>query len=207
MLRWMAIGFVLTALLSMTSGTTQSYKSSHGLAPDAHSTADSSDPPTIDWFGPPDNSTTEPIICWDGVYSGQTREIWSFEIWVNDTDGVDTVIFRFEWQYEWLNRSTTLIEGNETRGLYAGNLTWGVVWDWTKMLPNPTGGSFSFKVFANDTVGNWVETTEVSYIGGYYAIYTPLRTTPVGTPLGWAAVGVSAIIIAIVVLLILRSRR
>jgi hypothetical protein len=172
---------------------------------DPHATSDSSDPPTIEWFERPEN-TTGLVFMYDGVYNGQTEEVWNYEIWVNDTNGVDTVIFRFTWEGEWINRSTTIIDGDEIRGLYAGNLTYSVEWNWTSGHPSPPRFGFSFKVFANNTLGNWVETTTVTYNGGYMLIYAPIEYILLGTPLGWAIIGGSISIVTVVVVLIFRRR-
>ena len=78
------------------------------------------------------------------------------------------MIFRFKWSYDedWTNRTTVLYEGDEFHGRYKGNLTW----------PAPGGGNFQFKVFANNTVGYWNETSPMSVWFGYLywnPIYTP----------------------------------
>ncbi len=127
----------------------------------------SSDPsetgPSISW---PPNPI--PTIFFDGAYTGQTQEIFYYWVDVNDSLGVDSVIFRFKWSddEEWLNRTTVLIEGDEFHGRYKGNLTW----------PAPGGGNFLFKVFANNTLGYWNETRPMSVWFGYMywdPIYTP----------------------------------
>ena len=136
-----------------------------------------SNPPIIQWPHSPVNATYTPVIAWDGAYTGQTQEVWSWTYWVNDTDGVDTVLFRFRWGYEdeWFNRSTVRVEGNSTNGRYNGNLTWGVEWNWEEGRPEwiDGGGSFGFKIFANDTLGNWIETSVIQYTGGYMIINPP----------------------------------
>ena len=135
-------------------------------------------PPTIGWPYGPSNATCIPAIYWDGAYTGQTQEVWTWTYWVNDTDGVDTVLFRFRWGYEdeWFNRSTVLVEGNSTNGRYKGNLTWGVEWNWEEGRPEWVDGSgtFWFKVWANDTLGNWNETPSVHFMGGYMIVNPPL---------------------------------
>ncbi|MHA3963063.1 MAG: hypothetical protein AM325_005940 [Candidatus Thorarchaeota archaeon SMTZ1-45] len=119
--------------------------------------------PNISWF--PDPNVTMAI---DGYYNGQNQEIFDYWVWVNDSLGVDSVIFRFKWSNDekWLNRTTGLIEGDEFHGRYKGNLTW----------PAPGGGNFQFKVFANNTLGYWNETSPMSVWFGYLywnPIYTP----------------------------------
>lgn len=178
-----------------------------------HVPSDSSSAPIIDWFGPPENSTEGMTICWDGLYNGQTEEVWDFEVWVNDTDGVDSVIFRFLCgsSSEWENKTTTLIEGNSTSGLYAGNLTYPVEWNWEKEYPVVPYSVFSFKVFANDSLGNWAETTTRTYMGGYVVVYPPSTSTTLGIPYGWlflgAIGGAFGIVAVIFVLYSIRIRR
>ena len=119
--------------------------------------------PTISWYPEP-----IPILAIDGKYTGQKQEIYESRFWVNDSDGVDIVIFRFKWSNdeEWLNRTAVLIEGDEFLGRYKGNLTWSA----------PGGGIFQFKIFANDTFGYWNETSPMTITFGYMywdPIYTP----------------------------------
>ncbi|MHA2068082.1 MAG: hypothetical protein ACXABY_27290 [Candidatus Thorarchaeota archaeon] len=125
-----------------------------------------------------DSSETGPSIAWhpepnvtlamDGAYTSQTQEIFDYWVWVNDSLGVDSVIFRFKWSYDevWRNRTTVLVEGNETLGRYRGNLTW----------PAPGGGVFQFKVFANNTSGYWNETSPMTVHFGY--LYFPFYYIP-----------------------------
>jgi hypothetical protein len=138
----------------------------------------SSDPPIIGWSHSTANATCIPVIAWDGAYTGQTQEVWTWTYWVNDTDGVDAVLFRFRWNYddEWFNRSAIRIAGNTNNGQYRGNLTWDVVWNWQNGSPEWVNGSgtFWFKVWANDTLGNWNETSPVHYMGGYLLVNPPL---------------------------------
>ncbi|MHA1964989.1 MAG: hypothetical protein ACW97G_10435 [Candidatus Thorarchaeota archaeon] len=110
--------------------------------------------PNISWS--PDPNVT---MFFDGAYTGQSQEIFEYRVWVNDSLGVDSVIFRFKWSYEeeWLNRTTKLIEGDGFHGRYRGNLTW----------PAPGGGRFEFKVFANNTLGHWNETSPMTVYFGY----------------------------------------
>ncbi|MBY8997833.1 MAG: hypothetical protein KGD60_08870 [Candidatus Thorarchaeota archaeon] len=125
-----------------------------------------------------DPSETSPSISWppepyftlviDGAYTGQSQEIYERRVGVNDSLGVDSVIFRFKWSNdeEWLNRTAVLIEGDEFIGRYKGNLTW----------PAPGGGIFQLKVFANNTLGYWNETSPITIHFGYMywdPIYTP----------------------------------
>lgn len=119
--------------------------------------------PSIDWYQDP-NVT----LSIDGAYTGQSQEIYERWVWVNDSLGVDSVIFRFKWSYDevWQNRTTVLVEGNATLGRYRGNLTW----------PAPGGGVFQFKVFANNTSGYWNETSPLTVYFGY--LYFPFYYIP-----------------------------
>lgn len=119
--------------------------------------------PSISW--PPDPNIT---MCFDGYYNGQKQEIFDYWVWANDSLGVDSVIFRFKWSYddEWRNTTTVIVEGDEFHGRYRGYLTW----------PAPGGGRFEFKVFANNTLGYWNETSPMTVYFGYLywnPIYTP----------------------------------
>ena len=116
--------------------------------------------PSIHWFPEP-----IPTLNMDGAYTGQTQEIYEHGVWVNDSLGVDTVLLRFKWSYEeeWVNRTTVLIEGDEFLGRYLGNRTW----------PAPGGGTFQLKVFANNTLGYWNETSPMTAVFGYL-FYDPL---------------------------------
>ncbi|TFG28691.1 hypothetical protein EU527_16925 [Candidatus Thorarchaeota archaeon] len=174
--------------------------------------SDSSSAPIIEWFGPAENSTEYATVCWDGAYTGQTQEVWSFEVWVHDTDGVDCVLFRFLCgsNSEWENKTTERIEGNSTSGLYAGNLTYSVEWNSEYNSPAPEYNIFIFKVFANDSLGKWAETTTITYMGGYIVIFSPSTstTTTINNPdyqLLLVAAGASGVIFVIV--LVLRLKR
>ncbi len=128
-----------------------------------HSLDSSESGPSIDWYQ--DSNVT---LFIDGAYTGQSKEIYDRRIWVNDSRGIDSVIFRFKWSYddEWRNRTTVLVEGDKFRGRYEGNLTWSA----------PGGGEFQFKVFANNTLGYWNETSTLTVFFGYMywnPIYTP----------------------------------
>ncbi|MHA1906772.1 MAG: hypothetical protein ACW98Y_05735 [Candidatus Thorarchaeota archaeon] len=164
--------------------------------------------PTIDWYGP-DNSTEEAIIAWDGIYNGQTEENWPQRAWVNDTDGVDTVVFmmRDHGETEWLNFTPTLVEGNDTLGRYQYNYTYPVWWNYTRNYPETGGfgGSFEIKIFANDTLGNWSETGILGYTGGYMEIVPPSDVVLMSTLLPILA-GVGVIIVAIAIYLVFRRR-
>ncbi|MGY5854312.1 MAG: hypothetical protein RTU92_12145 [Candidatus Thorarchaeota archaeon] len=132
--------------------------------------------PIIEWFAEL-NATNSPGIAYDGAYTGQTEEVWRFTHWVNDSDGVDTVLFRFWRSLEdgWFNTTPLRIQGDEHNGRYQGNLTWAVSWDWANARPIPAGGGFFFKIYANDSLGNWVETGYFECSGGYMIVNPPLH--------------------------------
>lgn len=168
--------------------------------------ADSSGP-TIDWQYGDDGQNAS--LCWDGVYDGQTEEVWSNWVWINDTDGVDSVLFMYMWigQSNWMNVTGALKEGNSTKGYYNGNFSYRVWWNYTESRPEweGSGGNFYFKVFANDTLGHWSDTPILTYMGGYLIVKppTPFFLTPVGLTI-IAAVAVASVII---VLAVIRKRK
>ncbi len=133
------------------------------------------DPPIVEWYGIPMNATTGWTMMWDGIYTGQTEEVWEFQNWVNDSDGVDEVIYQFKgWNDDgWINRTSTLIEGDSTYGRYEGNYTYRVWWDWETNRVKSEGGFFWFRIFANDSLGNWIATPPVAYSGGYMLVHPP----------------------------------
>jgi hypothetical protein len=159
------------------SVSTCSGKILSGAIPPPQVSQISSTGPTIsEW---PDTSNTLYI---DGAFTGQIEESFEYNARVNDTDGISTVLFRFKWENDgsWMNRTTIQSEGNETYGIFKGNLTW----------PAPGGGVFEFKVFANDTLGNWDETNPMTVRFGYI-YYDPLYL-----PLTWVLV--SIVLVALV---------
>ncbi len=169
--------------------------------PAAQSMLAESSGPTIDWtYGPDGENVT---LCWDGMYDGQTEEVWPHWVWVNDTDGVDTVLFMYRWMGEsnWRNVTGVLKEGNATRGYYNGNFSYRVWWNYTAARPQceGSGGNFHFKVFANDTLGHWSGTPILTYTGGYMIVKppTPFFLTPAGLTIV-AAVVVGSVIITLV---------
>jgi hypothetical protein len=131
--------------------------------------------PSIDWYQ--DSNVT---LFIDGAYTGQSQEIYERWVWVNDSLGVDSVIFRFKWSdsEEWLNRTGFLVEGDSSSGKYEGNLTW----------PAPGGGTFQLKIFANNTSGYWSETSPMTvhfghmywdpiYTSSFWILFVVLPTT------------------------------
>ena len=171
------------------------------------------DPPTIDWMVPL-NSTEELVMCWDGAYTGQTEEVWPSMNWVNDTDGIDTVIYQYQWETdtEWMNRTPTVLEGNSTHGHYSYTFTQSVSWNPETNYPHIEGGSFRFRIFANDTVGNWRTTPTILYQGGYMFIITPTTTStngsqPFSIPVAalWITVIGASVIIVVMVMVVRKS--
>ncbi len=167
-----------------------------------------SDGPTIEWYNI--TGTEQIIIAWDGAYTGQTEEVWTNSRWINDSDEVDTVIFRYKWhgETEWMNRIATLIEGNVTLGRYSANFTYAVWWNYDAGHPEVegSGGNFYFKIWANDTLGNWNEVEPMQYTGGYMVVEPPLDYVLWRTPLGWAIIGTPIVIASIVIIWITRKR-
>lgn len=162
------------------------------------------DPPTIEWTLPL-NYTGEVIFNWDGEYSGQTEEVWPSKNWINDSDGLDTVIYQYKWlnDGEWMNRTPLLLESNSTHGLYSYNFTQRVWWDWGTNRVQIEGGSFKFRIFANDSLGNWRTTPIIGYNGGYLFVNRPL----IYYVLLAAPAIITAGFIAIVVIVVLVRKR
>jgi hypothetical protein len=172
--------------------------------------------PFIGWYDLPENGTLG--FMWDGAYTGQTEEVWVHRHWVNDSDGVDCVIFRYMWtsQNEWMNRTATRIQGNDTNGYYRANFTYAVWWNHTSEYPQTegSGGNFAYKVWANDTLGHWSEVEPVSYMGGYIYVEPPSASPTTTSGDIWAAlqsalqiVAVPAVVlIAVLVLYLVRPR-
>jgi len=144
--------------------------------------------PTISWH-------PEPIAALfiDGAYNGQSRETFEYWVWVNDSLGVDSVVFRFKWSHddEWLNRTTVLVEGDEFLGRYEGNLTW----------PAPGGGVFQFKVFANNTLGYWNETSPMTVHFGY------MYWNPIYTPVFWIVFVIIPVVSLVALVGVLKLKR
>lgn len=144
--------------------------------------------PSITWYPEP-----IPTLVIDGAYTGQSQEIYERRVWVNDSLGVDIVIFRFKWSYdeEWRNRTTVLVEGDEFLGRYKGNLTWSA----------PGGGTFQFKIFANNTLGHWTETSALTVQFGY------MYWDPVYTPQFWVLFVFLPVILLIILVAVWKLRQ
>jgi hypothetical protein len=167
-----------------------------------------SEGPTIEWYETAGNETV--VLAWDGAYTGQTEEVWTHSAWVNDSDGVDCVIFRYRWigDTEWTNRTAKLIEGNATLGHYEANFTYAVWWnyDWGYPETEGGGGNFYFKIWANDTLGNWNEAGPMQYMGGYMLVHPPFDYILWRTPIGWAVVGTIIVITSAFIVFLARRR-
>ena len=160
---------------------------------------DDSEGPTIEWT----ETNNSIVIAWDGIYTGQTEEAWKHEIWVNDTDGISVVIFRYRWynEEEWINKTAILVEGNESRGLYQANFTYDVWWNYIEGCPETegSGGNFFFKVWANDSLGHSSETTPISHSGGYDLVNPPIHFRLLSLPLLIPLLGVTAVVLALII--------
>jgi len=120
----------------------------------SHSPSSNGSPSVEDWY------TGELVV--DAHSFGGGEDSFASGYWVSDPDGVSTVLFRFRMSgnESWVNRTTQMTSGNVTNGYYAGHLTYEV-----KPIVR-----FEFKVFANDTLGNWIE-TEPMTVEYAYVIY------------------------------------
>lgn len=97
-----------------------------------------------------------PGLCVDGFAFPGTDSDGAIAT-VNDSDGVDVVIFRFHRLEDdsWTNITGSRVGGNNTDGEYSAMISWTIPW--------PQGGvvQHNLQVFANDSLGNWAETDEV----------------------------------------------
>ncbi|MHA2142845.1 MAG: hypothetical protein ACXADD_15270 [Candidatus Thorarchaeota archaeon] len=154
-----------------------------------------SEGPVIEWYNI--TGTEQFIIAWDGAYTGQTEEVWMNSRWVNDSDGIDTVIFRYRWygETEWMNKTANQVEGNLTNGRYSANFTYSVWWNYDTGRPETegSGGNFYFKIWAK-------------YTGGYMFVEPPFDYIFWRTPLGWATIGIPVVIASIVMVWLVRRR-
>ena len=198
MKRFCAALIMLWVVVALVSGTSIA---------DAFSVQSENAGPTIDWYVQPNETL---FLAWDGAYTGQTEEFWNHTVWINDTNGVDTVIFRNRWVSETksTNKTPTQIDGNDTVGLYNSNFTYAVWWNYTLNRPQTegNGGNFNFQIFANDTLGNWSESGILIYTGGYMFVSPPPEViffSNLILTLGAAAV----IIVIITIVIVIRRRR
>jgi hypothetical protein len=145
------------------------------------------DPPTIEWMFA-ENATQATGMLWDGMYTGQTEMTWSYSSWVNDSDGVDTVFFQYRYSTdgEWMNKTPSLVEGDPTNGEYSYSFVQEIWWNWDTSRPEVEGGLYvEFRIFANDTLGNWRTTLATFKSGGWMQIVPPTTsssTTSFSTP-------------------------
>jgi len=141
------------------------------------------DPPTIEWMFA-ENATLATGMTWDGAYTGQTELSWSHSSWVNDADGVDTVFFQYRYSNsgEWMNRTPSMVAGDSTNGQYSYTFTQQVWWNYDTSRPEVEGGLYvEFRIFANDSLGNWRTTLATLKSGGWLSIQPP--PTPFSIPL------------------------
>jgi hypothetical protein len=174
------------------------------------------DPPTIEWMFPED-ATMATGVTWDGAYTGQTELTWAYSSWVNDTDGVDTVFFQYRHATsgDWMNRTPSLVSGDSTNGEYSYTFVQEVSWDWDTNQPVVEGGLYvEFRIYANDSLGNWRTTLATSKGGNWLSIQTPTSTvtttnsttdSPIIPLEVWLLSG-SVVVIVIVIMVAYRRR-
>ncbi len=126
------------------------------------------------------NSNTGPTFSWsddysimavDAIYYGQKEQTLVVDSYINDSDGIDTVILRLLWEPEdeWVNISATQSEGNSIWGYWNTTLKW--------QVDRMTGWFFEVKMWANDTLGNWSETAVMGIEFVYFLISTRTSST------------------------------
>jgi hypothetical protein len=165
----LAVVLVLSSALNAECRSTDTFDKFHELD------VGGMNPPTIEWMYS-DEASVEVGVHWDGVYTGQTEEVWASTNWVNDSDGVDTVIYQYKWwdETQWMNRTPTIIQSNATHGQFHYTFIQSVWWNWEENRPIiEGGGGFRFRIFANDSLGNWRTTIATFYTGGYMAVNPP----------------------------------
>ena len=158
------------------------------------------DPPTIEWMFD-ENATTGTGMVWDGIYTGQTEISWSWSSWINDSDTVDTVFFQYRHSTDedWMNRTPSLIAGDSINGEYSYSFVQEIWWDWETNRPEVEGGLYvGFRIFANDSLGNWRTTLATFKSGGWMDIVPPNYISPL-FGLGIAAVSISILVIVVVI--------
>jgi hypothetical protein len=163
-------------------------------------------PPTIEWMFS-ENATVGTGVLWDGGYTGQTEMTWPYSSWVNDSDGVDTVFFQYRHSTssEWMNRTPSMVAGDSTNGEYSYTFTQQIWWDWDTNSPQVEGGLYvEFRIFANDSLGNW-RTTLATFKSGYWMyISTPLIPFSIPLEILWV---LGTVAIAIIAVWIIVNRR
>jgi len=133
-------------------------------------------PPTIEWSFASGNMTAATGMLWDGFYTGQTQLTWPYSSWINDSDDVDTVFFQYRYSNDgaWMNRTPSMAEGNVTCGRYSYTLVQTIEWDWDANRPVVEGGLYvEFRIFANDSLGNWRTTLKTFKSGNWLSIDPP----------------------------------
>jgi hypothetical protein len=127
----------------------------------------------IDWWGS-DFENSNFFV--DAIYEGQTNITWSEHFQVLDDDGVNVTLLRIRFNDSdvWQQSQGILMSGDMYNGFYDAFFTW----DLTERLY-----LFDVKIFADDTIGNWVETPILSV--SYNIIYrdeTASTTLPRNPP-------------------------
>ena len=102
----------------------------------------------------------------------------------NDSDSIDTVFYQYAYgtNGEWMNRTPAMVAGDSTNGQYSYTFTQQISWDWEASRPEVEGGLYvKFRIFANDSLGNWRTTLATFKSGNWLIVQTP--TTPFSIPL------------------------
>ena len=81
-------------------------------------------------------------------------------------------------------------------------------WNWESGRPETEGdgAGFFFKIFANDTLGNWNEVLPVGYSGGYDLVNPPADYVFFTSVVLWAIIG-TVIIVPLFVIWAIRKYR
>jgi len=119
------------------------------------------DPPTIGWYYSQDINWSEHTITGVHItsdYQGQTERTWPYTSLISDSDGVDTVFFQYRYNRydDWMNRTPSMIAGNSTNGQYSYTFVKKIWFNWESNRAEIEGGGYTaFRIFANDSLGNW----------------------------------------------------
>ncbi len=119
-------------------------------------------PPSIGWVYAADTNWSEHIttgVQHDVLYDEfLTEYTWSYTSQIQDSDGVDTVFFQYRHNTngDWMNDTPSMISGDSTDGTYSYTFVQEIWWNWTTSSPVIEEGSYTeFRIFANDSLGNW----------------------------------------------------
>jgi hypothetical protein len=206
--RYILLGLMIVLVLSGVSNV-----SSNGIAIDGEIQAldvGGVDPPTIQWVYPADTNWSESTITgvhYDSVYTGQTERTWQYTSWISDPDGVDTVFFQYRHNTndEWMNRTPSMVASESTNGQYSYTFVQEIWWDWESNWPQIEGGFFvDFRIFANDSLGNWRTTMPTFQDGGWMGVTPPWQYwIPNAIPY---IITISAAVIVLIVVVVRRRR-